>query len=74
MKTYRFFTKAHCDVYAETLEEAVKSFNEMKQRGLSPELDTVVRIEVQDEEGHFIPVDRALRGGDLDAGKEERLH
>ena len=74
MKRYRFFTKAHYDLFAENLEEALQNFNELKQRGLSPQFDTVVRIEVQDEEGHFVPVDRALRAGSLDARQEAQVH
>jgi hypothetical protein len=74
MKTYRFVTTTHHEVFAETLEEALNAFHEMKQRGLSPQSDTVSRIEVEDEEGHYIPVDRALRAGDLDARTDEQLH
>jgi hypothetical protein len=74
MKTYRFVTTAHHDVFAETLEEAMEAFNEMKQKGLSPKVDMVSRIEVKDEKGEFIPVDRPLRGGDLDAHREAQIH
>jgi len=74
MKTYRFVTTAHHDVFAETLEEALNAFNEMKRQGLSPRLETVIRVEVEDANGVFIPVDRALRAGDLDARQEAQLH
>ena len=74
MKMYRFVTKTHHDVFAETLEGALKAFNEMKRRGLSPQFDTVIRVEVEEEEGHYIPVDHPLRAGDLDASKEAQLH
>jgi hypothetical protein len=74
MKTYRFVTKTHHDVFAETLEEALNAFNEMKRRGLSPQFDTVIRVEVEEEEGHYVPVDHPLRAGDLDASKEAQLH
>lgn len=74
MKTYRFVVTTHHDVFAETLEQALEAFHEMKRRGLSPQFDSVMRIEVQDERGNYIPVDRALRAGDLDAGKETHLH
>ncbi len=73
MKTYRFVVKTHHDVVAETLEEALKAFHKMQREGLTPHLDTVTRIEVEDEEGHYIPVDRALRAGDLDAKSEAQL-
>jgi hypothetical protein len=63
MKTYRFVTETHHAVFAETLEEAVESFNEMKRRGLSPKFNSVNRIEVKGETGEFIPADRPLRGG-----------
>ncbi len=74
MKTYRFVTTSHHDVIAETVEEAMEAFNEMKRKGLSPQFDTVSQIEVEDEEGHYMPVDRALRAGDLDARREGLLH
>jgi hypothetical protein len=74
MKTYRFFTKSQHDVSAETLEEATVAFNEMKQKGLLPQFDSVIRIEVEDQEGHYVPVDHALRAGDLYAGKQAQLH
>ena len=35
MKMYRFVTTTHHDVQAETLEEAIDAFNEMKRGGLS---------------------------------------
>jgi len=65
MKTYRFVGKTHHDVIAESLEEAVKVFSEMKQEGLLPEVDVVSRIEVQDAKGVYVPVDRPLRAGDI---------
>jgi len=37
------------------------AFNEIKQKGLSPNVDTVSRIEVKDEKGEYMPVDHALR-------------
>ncbi len=61
MKTYRFVTTTHQDVVAETLEEAIEVFNKVRQAGLSPEIDTVGRIEVRDEKGEYVPVDRPLR-------------
>ncbi len=74
MKTYRFVIAAHHDVFAETLEEALKAFNEMKRRGLSPQFDAVIRVEVEEGEGRYLPVDHPLRAGDLDASKEAQLH
>jgi hypothetical protein len=74
MRTYRFLTTIHHDVLAETLDEAIVAFNEMKRQGLSLGLDTVSRIEVQDEHGEFITVDRPLRAGDLDAHHEGQTH
>jgi hypothetical protein len=74
MKTYRFVTTSHRDVSAETVEEAMEAFNEMEQQGLSPQFDSVIRVEVEDKEGRFVPVDHALRAGDLDARKEALLH
>ncbi len=74
MKTYRFVTTAHHDVFAETLEEAMEAFKDMRERGLSPEVDVVSRIEVEDEKGEYIPVDRPLRAGALAASKEAQIH
>ena len=73
MKTYRFVTTAHHDVFAETLEEAMEAFNEMKQRGLSPEVDKVSRIEVKDKKGEYLPVDCPLRADYLAATKEAQI-
>lgn len=70
MKTYRFVTTAHHDVFAETLEEAMEAFNEMKQKGFSPKVEMLTRIEVKDKEGEYIPVDCPLRAGYLVAAKE----
>ncbi len=61
MKTYRFVTTTHQDVVAETLDKAIEAFNRVRRAGLSPEIDTVSRIEVRDEKGRCVPVDRALR-------------
>ena len=74
MKTYRFVSMTHHDVSAETLEDAVKAMNELKRRGFSPQFDTIIRIEVEDEKGHYVPVDRPMRAGDLDSRKEAQLH
>lgn len=74
MKTYRFVTETYHDVFAETLEEAIESFNEMKRSGRSPKFDAVSRIEVEGDAGAFIPADRPLRGGDLDAKREAQTH
>jgi hypothetical protein len=74
MKTYRFVIAAHHDVLAETLEEAMEAFNEMKHKGLLPKVDTVSRIEVKDEKGEYIPVDYPLRAGHLAANKEAQVH
>ena len=74
MKTYRFVIASHHDVFAETLEEAMEAFNEIKQKGLSPKVDMVSRIEVKDEKGEYIPVDYRLRAGHLAANKEAQIH
>ena len=74
MKTYRFVTTAHHDVFAETLEEAMENFNEMKQKGLSPKIDLVSLIEVKDKNGEYVSVDCPLRAGDLDARKAASIH
>jgi hypothetical protein len=63
MKTYRFVTTAHYDVSAETLEGAMAAFREMKQKELSAKVDTVSRVEVDDEKGEYVPVDHPLRAG-----------
>jgi hypothetical protein len=74
MDTYRFVIASHYDVFADTLEEAMESFNEIKQKGLSLKVDTVSRIEVKDEKGEYIPVDHVLRAGILVANKEAQIH
>jgi hypothetical protein len=74
MQTYRFVIAAHHDVSAETLEEALVAFNEIKRKGLSPEVDMVSRIEVKDEKGEYIPVDYPMRAGNLAANKEAQIH
>jgi hypothetical protein len=61
MKTYRFVTTTHQDVAAETLEEAIKAFNKVRQAGLSPNIDTVREIEVRDKKGEYVSIDRPLR-------------
>ena len=73
MKTYRFVTTAHHDVFAETLEQAMEVFNEMKQKGLSPKVEMLTRIEVKDKEGEYIPVDSPLRAGYPVAAKEAQI-
>jgi len=40
-KTYRFVTATHRLVFAETLQEAMDAFNEMKREGLSRKFDMV---------------------------------
>ncbi|MBI5248071.1 MAG: hypothetical protein HY912_01130 [Desulfomonile tiedjei] len=74
MKTYRFVITTHHDVVAETLEEALETFNEMKRAGLSPNFEAVIRVEERDEKGEYIAVDRPLRAGDVDSRKEAHLH
>ncbi len=73
MKTYRFISKSCQDVRAETLEEAIDVFNEMKRGGRLTPCDAVVRIEVKDEEGEYVPVDRPLRAGDLEGAEEAKI-
>jgi hypothetical protein len=73
MKTYRFVTTAHHDVFAETLQEAMEAFREMKEKGLPPKIDSVSRIEVKDKKGEYSPVDCPLRAGYLTANKEAQI-
>ena len=73
MKTYRFVTEAHCDVLAETLEDAIEAFKEMKQKGLSAKVGEVSRIEVKDQKGEYISVDFPLRAGYSAANKEAEI-
>jgi hypothetical protein len=74
MKTYRIVAATHHDIFAESLDEALRSFHEMKRQGLLPHVDSVIRVEVEDQKGHYVSVDRPLRAGDLDARKGEHLH
>jgi hypothetical protein len=71
MKTYRFVTAAHHDVFAETLEEAIEAFREMEQKGIAPKVDMVRRIEVKDKKGAYTPVDHSLRAEYRVANTEE---
>jgi hypothetical protein len=74
MKTYRFVIASHHDVSADTLEEAMETFNEIKRKGLSPKVDTVTRIEIEDEKGEYTPVDYPMRAGIPAANKEAEIH
>ena len=67
MGRFRFIATTHHDVSAENLQEALRVYKDLKRKGLVPEVSTVRRIEVQDENERFVPVDRPLRAGDLDA-------
>lgn len=73
MKTYRFVTTTHQDVVAETVEEAIAAFNEMRQAGLSPNVDTVGRVEVRDDKGGYVPVDRPMRAEYPAANKQTEM-
>ena len=66
MKEFRFVVTSHHSVSAETLEKAIEAFNEMKQKGNAPEIHMVRRVEVQDDDGEYVPVDRPLRAGYLE--------
>jgi hypothetical protein len=67
MGRFRFFATTYRDVSADTLEEALKAYKEIRRKGSAPEVSRVRRIEVEDETRGFVPVDRPLRAGDLDA-------
>jgi hypothetical protein len=73
MKTYRFVTMTHQDVAAETLEEAIEAFNKVTQSGLSPEIGMVRRIEVKDEKGEYVPLDRPLRADYMATNKRAEI-
>jgi len=73
MKTYRFVATAHEDVVAETLEKAIETFNKRRPARLSPGVVTVERIEVRDEKGGYVPVDRPLRAKYLFANKQAKI-
>ncbi len=60
MKQYRFVAMTHHHVLAETLEGAIEAFSELKQEGLPPTAYLVSRIEVEEEKGKYVPVDRRL--------------
>ncbi len=67
MGRFRFVATTHHDVSAENLQEALRAYKELKRKGVVPKVSTVQRIEVEDENQVFVPVDRPLRAGDLDA-------
>jgi hypothetical protein len=66
MKEFRFVATTHHSVSAETLEKAIEAFNEMKQKGNAPAIHVVRRVEVQGDDGEYVPVDHPLRAGDLE--------
>lgn len=73
MKRYQFVVRTHHYVSAESLREAIGAFEEMKRTGRLPTAWIVERIEVQDEHGDFVPIDRPLRAGDLESKEEVEL-
>ncbi len=73
MKTYRFFTTAHHDVLAENLEKAMEAFKEMEQEGLLPNVGVISRIEVKNEKGEYVPVDRPMRAPYPTVKREEQI-
>ncbi len=74
MKTYRFVLGSHHDISAETLDEAIEAFNEIRQETLSAKFDNVRRIEVEDEKGEYVPLDCPLRAEYSAANNETGLH
>ena len=73
MKRYRFVVRTHHYVSAESLREAISAFDEMKRTRRLPTTWVVERIEVRDERGEFVPIDRPLRAGDLESREEVEL-
>lgn len=61
MKEFRFIATTHHHVSADTLEEAIERFQELKQRDKAHERCTITRIDVLDEHDTFVPVDHPMR-------------
>lgn len=61
MKRFRFIATTEHDVSAETLDEAIEAFNQLKQRGKTDVLTRISRIDVLDENEEYVPVDRPMR-------------
>jgi hypothetical protein len=73
MKTYRFVVMTCQDVVAEDLEKAIETFTKMRHARLSPGNTIVERIEVRDEKGEYVPVDRPLRAEYLVVRKQPEI-
>ena len=69
MRQYRFVACTNETVSAESLEKAIEIFKNKMQEMQVPEDFSIRRIEVLDENGEYVPVDRPLRAGDLDKRK-----
>ena len=69
MRQYRFIACTSETVSAESLEKAIEIFKNKMQEMQVPEDFTIRRIEVLDEKGEYVPVDRPLRAGDLEKRK-----
>ena len=69
MRQYRLVACISETVSAESLERAIETFkDEMKKRKMTEDF-SIRRIEILDENGKYVPVDRPLRAGDLDKRK-----
>jgi hypothetical protein len=69
MRQYRFVACTSETVSAESLEKAIETFKNKMQQVQVPEDFSIRRIEILDESGDYVPVDRPLRAGDLEKKK-----
>lgn len=61
MKRFRFIATTEHHVSAETLDEAIDTFTELKHREEPDAPTRISRIEVLDENEEYVPVDRPMR-------------
>jgi hypothetical protein len=61
MKNFRFIATTEHHVSAETLDEAIEVFSELKHGEEADELTKISRIDVLDENEEYVPVDRPMR-------------
>jgi hypothetical protein len=69
MRQYRFVVGVSETVSAESLEKAIETFKDEMKKSKMTEDFSIRRIEILDENGEYVPVDRPLRAGDLDKRK-----
>ena len=73
MTQYRFTEKSQLEVSADSLEDAIRVYHAEKEKKRMQGFKRVERIEIVDESGRILPVDRPLRSGDVEK-REKVIH